>query len=171
CFLYKQAPGLLSLVNLLLSPVIRPRRKSRHVARIADRSLEDPGRGEGSDTRKFHGDGAIDQSAYGAVEAPLRAKLTLAEAAKLRVGTAQTPAEGSERNLTRQFSAADGEPQTVAGHRIDEARRIAGEQQPGHAGVRRVNGERTEDDGRRDERRGSKAFAEARVSRNLPEQH
>src|SRR5881296_2799182 len=68
-----------------------------------------------------------DQRAQAAVHAPFR--LELARARGLETGAGGNACgQLAERRFRRQLAAAQREPQSVAGHRIDEAGRIAGEQ-------------------------------------------
>ena len=53
--------------------------------------------------------------------------------------------ERGERRVGGELGAAHREAQAVAGHRIDEAGGVAGEEQTGHAGRTGVDRERAED--------------------------
>ena len=53
--------------------------------------------------------------------------------------------ERGERHVGGELGAAQREAQPVAGHRIDEAGGVAGQEQAGHAGRAGVDGERAED--------------------------
>ncbi len=63
----------------------------------------------------------------------------------------------------RQFSAVNREAQSVAGHRIDEAGRVAREQQAVDRGIPDVDGERSKHDGRTDEPGVGGAIAQQRI--------
>ncbi len=66
-----------------------------------------------------------------------------------------------------ELAAADREAQSVAGHRIDEAGGVAGEQQTVDRRGRDVDRERPEHDRRGDEARAGRAVAKQPVARQL----
>ena len=87
-----------------------------------------------------------------------------------RVDAAPAVCERVERGRRGQLAAVNREAQAVAGHRIDEAGRVAGEQQTVDRGRRDVDGERPEDDGRHGEAGGGGAVGEQRVARKFAKQ-
>ncbi len=72
-----------------------------------------------------------DQRANGAIESPLRAESATTARGQLEVGVgrARSALQNLERDGGGQFRASERQSQAVAGHRIDEAGRIAGQQQ------------------------------------------
>ena len=76
--------------------------------------------------------------------------------------------ERGERRVGGELGAAHREAQAVAGHRIDEAGGVAGEQQAGHAGRAGVDGERAEDRRRGDPARARGTRAEHGVRGDVP---
>ena len=86
--------------------------------------------------RQTHGDRRADQAAQRAVESPLGAELPAAPRREPIVDAGPAVRERAKRGLRGEFAAADGEAQAVAGHRIDEAGGVAGEQQASAAARR-----------------------------------
>jgi len=78
--------------------------------------------------------------------------------------------ERVERGGCRQRAAVDRESQAVAGHGIDEACGVAGEQQAVDGGGPDIDGERTEHHRRRDEPRVREPIAKQRIARELAHQ-
>ena len=76
--------------------------------------------------------------------------------------------ERGERRVGGELGAAHREAQAVAGHRIDEAGGVAGEQQPGHAGRAGVDRERAEDRRRGDAARARGPRAEHGIRGEVP---
>lgn len=71
--------------------------------------------------------------------------------------------EPIEGRGSRKLAAAEGEPQAVTRHRVDEAGRIAGQQQARTAGRPPIDGERAESDRRESKCGGARAWAELRI--------
>ena len=108
------------------------------------------------------------QRAQRAIEPPLSRRTR--GGGSRRAARARRPAmlERAKRRRRRQLAAADREAQAVAGHRIDEARRVAGEQQAVDWSARDVHRQRTEHDRRAApaaRRRTDRAAADRRRAR------
>ena len=74
--------------------------------------------------------------------------------------------ERPQRLLSRELRAANREAQPVTGHRIDKARRVAGQQQPGHPGGRAINRQRSQHDRWRDTPRVDESIRQRRFTAN-----
>ena len=111
--------------------------------------------------------GEADQRAQRAVEPPLRRELARRRARQPLRARRPAVLERLERRLGGELAAAHREPQAVAGHRIDEAGRVAGEQQPvdGARRRRRPPADRARRARRR--ARAGKPLAQHRIARQL----
>ncbi len=80
--------------------------------------------------------------------------------------------EDFTRRDRRHFRAADGEPQAVAGHRIDEPGGIAREQEARHRPTGSFDSQRAQHDRRRDQACGGEPLGQDRIARQFsPQEH
>ena len=75
--------------------------------------------------------------------------------------------EHLQRRRGNELAAADREAQAVAGHRIDEAGGVAGEQQAVELVRADIHGERTQDHRRHEQTGAGEAIAQVRIAREL----
>src|SRR5207248_749411 len=104
------------------------------------------------------------------IEPPLRIELARAARGVTRVERRPAVLERFERGGRRELTAANREAQAVAGHRIDEARGVAGEQQSRNTAALGVDGKRTENRRRIDQTRVRKALPQQRITIELATQ-
>ena len=93
-----------------------------------------------------HGNWGSDHAAQRAIESVLGGEFPAAPRRELIVNARPAMGQRAKRGLCGEFAAANGKPQSVAGHRIDKAGGVAGE----HQAVRQrrpggIDGERTDD--------------------------
>ena len=79
------------------------------------------------------------------------------------MNTAPAVREGVNRRARRQLSSGNGEPQAVAGHRIDEAGGIAGQQEAVDRRPADVHGQRSEHDRWSHHPRARESFGQHRI--------
>ena len=120
--------------------------------RWAARAAQDTARGDATSPRKARFIRHFDRNAS------CRARASAAGASRT------CPSSSCDRDRGGELGATQREVQAVAGHRVDESGGIARQQQAGHACGRRVDRERTEHAGSRDEPRTREARASSRIA-------
>src|SRR5882672_7749156 len=111
-----------------------------------------------------------DEGAQRAVEAPLAVEGAMPLSGQGSMDSRPTMFERSQRRGRGQLTAADRESQAVAGHRIDESRRVAGQQQTVDCRGTNVNGQRSEHGWRCREAGAGEALAKWRIACEFPGQ-
>ena len=101
-----------------------------------------------------HRDRRTHNTSQRAIESILRRKFLTTPRREARVYAWPSVGEDVQRRFRSELAAADREPQSIAGHRIDEPGRIPRQQQSvGRRRVGRINRQRADDGRRRDETR------------------
>src|SRR5262249_43798571 len=140
-------------------------RSGRDVAVAGPR--DDGAQHRGCDARAEGGgvDGARrrNERAQRAIEPHLAGERASAPAGERGVHAGPAVRQRMERRFGGQVAAPGRDPQAVGGHRIDEAGGVAGEEESVERSAARVDGQRSEDGGRRGERGVRKAIGEQRV--------
>src|SRR4029079_12454814 len=99
------------------------------VAGAVDERSEDRLQKRGARCRQTHGDWRSDHTAKRAIESVFGLEFPAAPRRELIVNARPAVGQRAKRGLRGEFAAANGEPQSVASHRIDKAGGIAGEEQ------------------------------------------
>ena len=140
-------------------------RRDAAVSRRADHPSKDT-RQQASGQRTAVNDlGTRDEEPQRAIESPLRSELAASRVGQPVVDA--TPAMGQrfERRAGGQGAPADGEPQAVTRHRIDEPGRVAGDEEAIDPLRRGIDRQRSENCRRREMRRASAKRSRSRGSR------
>src|SRR5262245_12042121 len=135
------------------------------VARADDQGTDDGGGEPRATGRRPNGGGRIDDRAQQAVELPFGGKLLPPGLSEPGMHAVPTVPKRVKRGKRCELSAANGEPQAVAGHGVDEARRVPCEQKPvgDHATRKRINRERSKHCGAPDHAGLRKPVAQKRI--------